>query len=652
MTENKDELQNQVSQLIHQDIVNIVTQYSNNSNLNLDSILTIIQDVNLLNVHKVEYTHNRELDEIINILKSELKEKNAANISLLTVFDYLLKKEENLKKALYVNLFSKVHQEDFMDAFSIFAVLNPTVKDLFSDFMTYIFDDVFLDLTEERQIDYIYKAWNFSQHLFHDNDASVFAYEQLKVLFDKAIEQEKTEVAFWLYYTPLHYFNSGTDNVIEKVNEKFNIEIEKPLEAYIQNFLVPKYKVKPNKKSINKTKKIKVAFVMQRIIKHSTVNVFYSLVKSLMENPSKEYEFIIYDLSFAESGGSNLSYVEEFRSLGIKYINLHTRIFKNISPIYPLLEKCLKTREILIKDDIDILIGLHTRVEYIFLYTTRTCPSQIYWYHNSNAEYNVQGIDKRIAHGSIANGNFEFDEFNLPTVYDTSKFSIDKKEIKEIKKIKSKFPSHCFILGSIGRLIKIDNNEYLETVASIMHQNPNTIYLACGDGDVDSIKDKINRLNISDRFYFTGYIDSHKYSEVIDMFLSPFPYGGGEALQEYRNKSKLYVAMHSMSWFENLNTIDFQMAYAENNKTILKKSLYSKVDLKNIKDKNSLILENPYAKFYYYICHVLNKEDYVKVTNRMIVDEVLQNKMIQERTFIAENYRLNKEKSFIKVLND
>jgi len=538
MTEKKDELQSQVSQLIHQNIVNIVGNYSSNSTIDLDLILTLIQDINLLKVYKVKYTHNHELDEIINILRTELKEKNAANISLLTVFDFLLQKEESLKKAIYENLFSKVHQDNFMDAFSIFAVLNPTVKDLYSDFMSYIFDDVFLDLNEELQIDYIYKAWNFSQHLFHDNEASQFAYEELKILFDKAIEVEKTEVAFWLYYTPLHNFNSGTDSDINKVNEKFKQEIEKPLEKYIQKILIPKYNLIPNTKIFDKTKKIKVAFVMQRIINHSTINVFYSLVKSIMQDKNREYEFVIYDLSFSEAGGSDLSFVEEFKKLGIEYINLHKRIVNNTNATYSLLEKCIKTRKILIEEKVDIFIGLHTRIEYIFLYATRTTPTQIYWYHSSNAEYHIDGIDKRITHGAIPESGLVFNHFDMPM--DLAKYN-PSVDMTEVKKIKATFPKNSFILGTIGRLIKLDNDEYLKTVSQIMKENPKTIYLACGSGDKEGIQKKLESLEILDKFYFTGYVDSHVYGHVIDLWLETFPSNNGESLYEYLYKKNFFI---------------------------------------------------------------------------------------------------------------
>ncbi|WP_321777280.1 hypothetical protein [Sulfurimonas sp.] len=51
-------------------------------------------------------------------------------------------------------------------------------------------------------------------------------------------------------------------------------------------------------------------------------------------------------------------------------------------------------------------------------------------------------------------------------------------------------------------------------------------------------------LGLSDRFYFPGHIDAHVYAHVIDLWLTPFPFGGGRALEEYRAKGKPYVVIY------------------------------------------------------------------------------------------------------------
>ena len=396
----KEQLQLQISEAIHQDLVKIVSLYSSTNKINLDDIILLVQKVNLLDVHDVKYIHNNELDEIIQIMYQELKEDNSPpSLAFLTILDFIKNKVDDFRRFLYVNLCLRTDINHMTESISIFSSISQSVKKLFEDYLNYIFNETFFTLEEQIQIELILKIWGFSREIFHDNEASKYAYEELLKVFNIAIEKEKTEVAFWLYYTPLHYFNSGTSVNIKELNEKFKIEVEKPLEKYILKKIVPKYNITPNTKKINKNGKIKVAFVMQRIIRHSTINIFFALIKSLTKQKSNKYEFVVYDLAFSEAGGSAPDYVEEFKSLGIKYINLHYQIFKNNDFSYSLLEKCLKTREILIKDNMDILIGLHTRVEYIFLYATRSLPFQVYWFHSSNSVYDIEGIDIRLNHG-------------------------------------------------------------------------------------------------------------------------------------------------------------------------------------------------------------------------------------------------------------
>ncbi len=59
-------------------------------------------------------------------------------------------------------------------------------------------------------------------------------------------------------------------------------------------------------------------------------------------------------------------------------------------------------------------------------------------------------------------------------------FYLPEVDMKMVEEIRSRYPKEAIILGFIGRLIKMDSDEYLEAVARIMMQNKNTIFLACG----------------------------------------------------------------------------------------------------------------------------------------------------------------------------
>lgn len=591
--EDKELIQKQLTELVQKDLIEIFTEYSKTKILSLESVVALVQDINLFKAYNVAYIHNLEFDEIIDLFREELKNFNMArSIALLTCFDFLQNINQDFKKIIYVNLALKVPDEIFLEAFSFFNVLVSTVKELFNEFIIYIFNDRFLTLNENIQIECIYKIWSFSQKLFHDNEASKFAYDNLKPLFDKALLFEKTEVAFWLYYTPLHYFHSGTGNNIDELNEKFKNEIEKPLEQYILNKLVPKYNITPNSKTINNNGKIKVAFVMQRIIRHSTMNVLYSLIKNLMVQKNNKYEFILYDLSFPEAGGSQIDFVKEFIDLGVEYINLHQEIFENNNPTYSLLTKCIKTREILINDNIDIFIGLHTRVEYIFLYATKTAPKQIYWYHSSNAQYDIKGIDLRIKHGDFLVSKVIHDKFSFLQFGDL----MDKRYLNpqvaynSINNEIKKYPINTIKIGTIGRLSKVDSSEYIFLIDEILKENPNAIYIAAGSGDIASIKEKINPKNVN-RWFFPGMVNAHIYGHIIDIWPNTFPQPQGLSTLEFMAKSKPVITMKN-----DLHDFEIQDKYNKQRTDKFKDYPMNVKNTEEYKRSLNLLIEDKEAK--------------------------------------------------------
>lgn len=668
MTENKEEIQVQVSQLIHQNIVNIATDFSKEDKLDIKLIITFVQDINLLSIYDVKYIHNDELNEIIDILseKSQNSILSSSN-ALIVCFDYLLGKQSNFKQAIIVNLFLKVSRDIFIDSFNIFNVLASSVKELYGYFIKYIFNEKFLTLDTNIQIDILYKAWVFSQQLFHDNEASQYAYNELKELFYLAIKQDKEEVVFWLYYTPLHYFHSATQSDLQNANIKLKEEIEDPLEEYITKIIVPKYSIKPNLVKAKKENKIKVAFVMQRIVKHSTVFVLFDLLKDLIKNENREYEFILYDLNFPENGGSNQGYVNEFKALGIEYIDLHKKIFGNMSPLYSLVEKCIKTREILIEDEIDILVGLHTRVEYMFLYVTRTAAKQYYWFHNSNHAYDVKGIDKRITHsGQPPKSKYNMETFTIYSDYSKMESkSFDKLSLD----IKSNFTNDMVILGSIGRLIKVDSESYINVVVEIMKENPNTIYLACGIGDKSNILKIIEDNKLENRFFFPGFIDTRLYCRVIDIYLDTFPEMGGESVNEFASladksiitldyevideKSRLenYIRRTNIAISNSFLSLEKKQGIIDN--ITNKYSLSKKVVLGIVGNLDKVLKK----QFIEHLAYLMNKYNdvvflFVGEGNISLIKDMFAKHKVEDRIYFENHININALSNIINIYMD
>jgi len=176
------------------------------------------------------------------------------------------------------------------------------------------------------------------------------------------------------------------------------------------------------------------------------------------------------------------------------------------------------------------------------LVASRCAPKQIYWSHGSY-EYSVPNIDKRISHSEKpVDCILEYESFSV--AMDVERFHNPYRDPTLVAEERAKYPKDAFILGVIGRLAKVNSDEYLETVAKIMEQTPNTIFIAAGSGDKDTIKEKVEKLGISDRFYMPGFVDAHVYGHIIDLWCDTFPLKQGESLNEFIAKSKPFIPLN------------------------------------------------------------------------------------------------------------
>ena len=467
-------------------------------------------------------------------------------------------------------------------------------------------------------------------------------YPFLKNILDNYIDQKNlSEVIYLDFYI---YILIAPLNQIE--NKQLNQEITIPSTQLYLEYAKENNLTKPK---VLKKNKIKIAFIFERLVNHSIFNVTYSFLTALQKNKefTTKYEIVVYPLNYLGELPNQKNVLKLLSDINIPVI-FPVETFTINDPYHDRLNRALQIRKKLISDNIDIMIANFCSFGILnFLFTTRIADKQIYWSHG-NFEYHIEGIDKKISHYLPDNNNFGFKKINIPNSLKKYNPNID---FNLIKNERNKYPKNKFILGSIGRLIKIESYEYLETVSKIMKKNKNTIYIACGEGNTDHINKKLQKLGIFDRWYFTGKIDSHLYGNIIDLYLSPFPIGGGESLEEYRHKGKPYVSILEKNFIKKRKELDFFNIYKNNDSKHIFKELYTKEDLETIKSKNYLIKENKYNKFYQNIGLVSTKDDYYKVATLLINNQLLRDKSCKEYMFIKRNeeYNIN---DFMELLND
>ncbi len=450
---------------------------------------------------------------------------------------YLITKDKELFRRKYYEL----DNSEIINNRQLFKLLFKTNKEYIDVLDKFFYSDIYRSASTLKKKEFLFKFFHLRIE-YIDKEFS-FAYPLFKKLLYNEIKTKNDEMVFFLY-APLSisfiYGASSTDK-----QRKFNKEIDSKIAKFIKNTIMKKYNIKPNTDAYSNERK-KVGFLIDRAVLHSPNNVAKELFKALGSLKGESYEFYILNIEFCDLGPGLKEDEDILKATGLHYVNLHKELNCAASASYNQVQKALKIRDFIINEKFDILIAngiLHPTVH--FLFTTRTAPRQIYWSHG-NCAIDFEGIDERISHFPQECKEFEWEIFSIPFSKEELVGSDkEKKKGLDIKKqLLEKYGQDTVILGTIGRLVKIDNDEFIKVVSEIMKENPNTIYLACGSGNNEDIKEKIKKYEIpEDRFIFTGFINKHVYGWVIDVYLAPFSFAGGQALQEFLAKGGLAVEL-------------------------------------------------------------------------------------------------------------
>lgn len=387
--------------------------------------------------------------------------------------------------------------------------------------------------------------WLVAKYFNHPRWTSL--YPKWKAIFYEHIARDECDEAMYVHFFIYHMMGNGFQTQTEW--KMFNDDIDRPAAKYYQEWCsganLPKCKVEQSS-----GRKI-IGILQDRFVENSPFKVLYSTLKDVMSLSEfrEQYEVRVYLMSYFEKSENDQKCINMMEKLGIS-------VWDGAEPFYrdgiyhSHLNKALYIRQKILDDGVDVMIHGACYGINDFLVATRMAPKQIYWIHG-NFEFDIPNIDKRITHISdishMKQSDYEVEHFEYQT---NEMFTRPEEDAYKQKAsiVRNKFPQDAVILGAIGRLVKIDNMEYIGAVAEIMRQCPNAIYLACGGGNIDSVKQKAIELGIPmDRFFFEGHINPHVYGCVIDVYLNTFPERSGEALTEFlaKGNDKYAVSLES-----------------------------------------------------------------------------------------------------------
>lgn len=298
--------------------------------------------------------------------------------------------------------------------------------------------------------------------------------------------------------------------------------------------------------------KIIIGILRDRIVENSPYKVEYSFLKQLLSSEQfrSQYQIKIYLMSLLEKSDNAQNIIQSYKQLGIEIVDVGLEC--NAKGFYNShLQKALKLNEAIRKDRVQVLISPNNGYGISdFVLSLRSAPKQIFWSHG-NFVYDIPSIDCKMTHicgnsKSIVHENYSF--VGVPVVMDQEFYNPPVLE-STLKQYRLKYPKDKRILGTIGRLTKIDSLPYLTMLVDLMQEFPDTIYLACGSGNIEEIQNKLKSILAQDyeefmqRFYFCGYVDSAIYGHLIDFWLDSFPMEQGESRIEYVAKGKLSLVL-------------------------------------------------------------------------------------------------------------
>ena len=395
-----------------------------------------------------------------------------------------------------------------------------------------------LDKTARRSF------WNWGLHCFwsakklFNHPFWVSLYSEWKEILYTHMARNECDEAMFVHFIMYHKLLNSWQEPSEW--KKYNDEVSVIASQYYKEWASSISLAQP-KKEMSKIGKIKIGFLQDRLVENSPYKIQYTVWKGLLDNEAfrEKYEIKVYLMCYFEKSHNDPECIAELERMGIE-------VWDGAAPFYRdgfyhnHLEKALFIRDQIIGDEVDILISPNNGYDISdFLTIVRCAPKQIFWCHG-NFEYDVEGIDKKITHLIPNNNNADFERFI--TAID-QRFRDVAGARQKAKEIRQHLPQGSFVLGTIGRLVKIDSDEYMATVKSIMDKNPHTIYLACGAGNIGYFQERVRAYGLENRFVFTGHINPHVFGYVIDLWLDTFPMHQGESMSEYSSKGGVFLRL-------------------------------------------------------------------------------------------------------------
>lgn len=280
---------------------------------------------------------------------------------------------------------------------------------------------------------------------------------------------------------------------------------------------------------------LKVGIIIDSVFNScSPITVLFETFKDIYK---LEHPISITIYAYNDIPNDNIFLIEKFKRIGVEVVDV-SKLRDGLCPeLDRASERLLTLRELMAEHAIQLAIYTHSSPAFIaFAAAIGLAPVQVSWTMAGYYALRLPEIQGYLTLG----GTFETEKNYsghtwkmLPgTLGGTNVHSKNPEyHSAQAHEIKSKFyKKYSVILGTIGRSQKIDSEEFLDTLAIILNNNPHAVFLWFGDKENSPVENKMKARGIYERCLFQGWVDPYVYARVLDIHLDSFPFGTGVAL--------------------------------------------------------------------------------------------------------------------------
>ena len=379
------------------------------------------------------------------------------------------------------------------------------------------------------------------------NFIGVVALDAMRILLNESMKRNDIALQMQLYA------------MIDSLQE-IDATIEKDSSNFYLQWAEQEQLATINTERVNRKKEIGI--VVDALMDNEVGKTIVSLATSL-----EEYAFCIYSLNEIEKNSE--SFVTQCIASGCSVYATSNTFSRG-----ELFEKALLLREKILSDAPESLITTSTDTISNFLFATRSAKQQLFWSFDGSVSA-ISNTEMQISHKRAYEDNPKLKIF---TIDEKDIFLVGSAEIQEqAQNIKKSFLAQMgeesIILGTIGGVQRIDSDAYMQDIALIMQKNPHAIYFICGSGNINGIKQKIEKFGIdTNRFTFMDSFDKHLFGWIIDTYIDSVSATYEHTIDEMINKHKpvvLYSEGESQKFVANVTEIiekreeDFYVDFAK-----------------------------------------------------------------------------------------